>query len=106
MLAPETTETELRELTWEYCGIARHRNGLEAAVNALDRAIWEPVGEPSLRIAELRNMHEVALLIARCALWREESRGAHYRTDFPEKREEFQRASAITRVDDSVTLVP
>jgi L-aspartate oxidase len=42
-------------------------------------------------------MHEVAGLIARCALWREESRGAHYRTDFPEKREEFQRASVISR---------
>ena len=49
------------------------------------------------RSIELRNMHEVALLIARCALWREESRGAHYRTDFPEKRVEFQRPSAINR---------
>jgi L-aspartate oxidase len=106
LLAPETTEKELRELTWEYCGITRDRNGLEAAVNALDRAIWEAVGEPSLRVVELRNMHEVAGLIARCALWREESRGAHYRTDFPEKREEFQRASAISRPDISVRLVP
>jgi L-aspartate oxidase len=40
-------------------------------------------------------MHEVALLIARRALWREESRGAHYRTDFPEKRDEFLRPSVI-----------
>jgi L-aspartate oxidase len=97
MLAPQSTETQLRELTWEYCGITRDRNGLESALNALDRAIWEPVGEPSLQAIELRNMHEVALLIARCALWREESRGAHYRSDFPEKREDFLRASAITR---------
>ena len=103
---PRLPKTELRELTWEYCGITRDRNGLEAAVNALDRAIWEAVGEPSLRVVELRNMHEVAGLIARCALWREESRGAHYRTDFPEKREEFQRASAISRPDISVRLVP
>ena len=32
---------------------------------------------------ELRNIHAVALLIARCALAREESRGAHFRMDFP-----------------------
>jgi L-aspartate oxidase len=44
MLAPETTETQLRELAWEYCGITRDRNGLESAVNALDRAIWEHCG--------------------------------------------------------------
>jgi succinate dehydrogenase/fumarate reductase flavoprotein subunit len=53
------------------------------------------VDEPSLQAVELRSMHEVALLIARCALWREESRGAHYRTDFPEKRDEFLRPSVI-----------
>jgi aspartate oxidase len=35
------------------------------------------------------NMREVALLIARCALAREESRGAHFRTDYPAKRPEF-----------------
>jgi L-aspartate oxidase len=37
----------------------------------------------------------VALLIARCALAREESRGAHFRTDFPEKRAEFARHSRV-----------
>jgi len=99
MLAPEFTETQLRELTWEYCGIVRNRNGLEAAVNSLERIIWEPVAEPSLPVIELRNMHEVAALIARCALWREESRGAHYRTDFPEKRDEFLRQSAVSKVN-------
>jgi L-aspartate oxidase len=95
VLLPQATETDLRDLTWEYCGIVRNRNGLEAAINALDRVIWEPAGEPSLAAIELRNMHEVAALIARCALWREESRGAHYRTDFPEKRDEFLCASEI-----------
>jgi L-aspartate oxidase len=96
LLAPESSEAQLRDLTWEYCGIARNRNGLESAIHYLDRVIWEPVSQPSLATIELRNLHEVAGLIARCALWREESRGAHYRTDFPEKREEFLRASSIS----------
>ena len=96
LLAPQWNETELRELTWEYCGIARSRNGLEAAMHALDRVICEAVETPSLQVFELRNLHEVATLIARCALWREESRGAHYRTDFPEKQEAFARPSSIS----------
>ena len=45
---------------------------------------------PSL---ERRNLVQLAGLIAEAALWREESRGAHYRTDFPEKRPEFLRDS-------------
>ncbi len=97
MLAPASTETELRELTWEYCGISRNRNGLEAAVNQLDRAIWESVDEPTLPKIELRNMQEVAALIARAALWREESRGAHFRSDFPEKRDEYLRPSITVK---------
>ncbi len=97
LVAPAFEERQLRELTWEYCGISRHGNGLEAAVNALERIIWEKVDAPSLPLIELRNMVEVAALIARCALWREESRGAHYRTDFPEKRPEFLRDSSIAR---------
>ena len=97
MLAPASTETELRELTWEYCGISRNGSGLEAAIHWLDRTIWEKVEEATLPKIELRNMHEVAALIARAALWREESRGAHYRCDFPEKREEFLRPSVLVK---------
>ncbi|HYP12789.1 MAG TPA: L-aspartate oxidase, partial [Bryobacteraceae bacterium] len=46
---------------------------------------------------ELRNLYQVALLIARCALAREESRGGHYRTDYPEARPEYQRHSLVSR---------
>ncbi len=76
---------EIQRIAWERCGIVRDGDGLRAACAALDRA------EPSAPAftperAEARNMQQVALLIARAALAREESRGAHFRTDFPEKR--------------------
>jgi L-aspartate oxidase len=91
------TERGIRELTWDCCGIVRDRAGLAAAIHALDRTEWTQAAAPALAAIELRNMHQVAALIARCALWREESRGAHYRTDFPDKRPEFARASLVSR---------
>lgn len=97
MRAPAISERAVRELTWEHCGIVRNRASLERAIQILDRTEWSESAAPTLATIELRNMHEVASLIARCALWREESRGAHYRTDFPEKRPEFAHASRVSR---------
>jgi len=94
-LFPKMNESTLRSLTWEHCGILRSRDALEHALATLH------VGTAKLDSAaranyELRNMHTVAILIARCALARRESRGAHYRLDFPEKLSEFQKHSVVT----------
>jgi L-aspartate oxidase len=52
---------------------------------------------------ELRNLHTLAALIARSALAREESRGSHYRSDFPYRDDEiFQKHSLIQRSKDVV----
>jgi L-aspartate oxidase len=98
LLVPDMTETAVRELTWECCGIVRDRAGLEHAIATLKRteANCKPA-EPTLAAFELRNIHQVAALITNCALWREESRGAHYRTDFPDKQPDFARASRTSR---------
>jgi aspartate oxidase len=42
-------------------------------------------------------MQQVALLIARCAAARLESRGAHYRTDFPAKSPEFLKHTVASK---------
>ena len=42
-------------------------------------------------------MYQVVSLIARSALGREESRSGHHRTDFPNKRPEFQKHSLVSR---------
>jgi L-aspartate oxidase len=50
---------------------------------------------------ELFNLHTLATLIARSALAREESRGSHYRSDFPYRDDEaFQKHSLIQRSKD------
>jgi L-aspartate oxidase len=98
---PDISESDLRDLAWEYCGITRCREGLERALDRLNAAPGKPRRSPAMNLAqfELRNLHGVATLIAQCALWREESRGAHYRRDFPVSRPEFLRPSSISRIE-------
>ena len=83
------TAVEIRRIAWENCGIVRSAQGLREAAQQL-----EPLVPQS---PEERNMRQVALLIARCALARQESRGAHFRTDYPEAREAFARHSVVVQ---------
>ena len=95
-LFPSLTESEIRCLAWEHCGITRNGDGLLTACRTLAAARMEPIANADREHYELRNIHSVAHLIARSALAREESRGGHYRSDFPETREIFQKHSLIS----------
>jgi L-aspartate oxidase len=92
---PCVSEEQVRRLAWDHCGIIRSGEGLAAACQILQSHKTKGVEGAPLGQYELRNIHAVALLIARCALAREESRGAHFRTDFPSPRLEFQKHSRI-----------
>jgi aspartate oxidase len=72
----------VRDLMWRSVGLFRTREGLTAAVQTLERA---PVPSSPATAEEWRhrNLVTVARLIARAALRREESRGGHFRADFP-----------------------
>jgi len=70
----------LRELAWTRLGLFRDGGGLRAASEALQG--WEVTGD-SVADRETRNLLDIARVIAAAALRREESRGAHYRSDFP-----------------------
>ena len=102
-LHPDIEEVEVRRVAWECCGISRDAAGLRTAIQRLGSIAQHPVTRPTRDEYELRNIHTVALLIARCALAREESRGGHYRTDFPDTHPEFQKHSQISR-DTDVTF--
>jgi succinate dehydrogenase/fumarate reductase flavoprotein subunit len=55
---------------------------------------------------ELRNLHAIGELIVQSALAREESRGAHYRNDFPRRDDEqFQKHSELSRRDAAVRFI-
>jgi L-aspartate oxidase len=83
----ENILSTVRNLMWEKVGIIRNGKDLSEAVKQLQSLTLPWPSSPSRRYYEALNILEVARLIARSALAREESRGAHYRTDFPLKRE-------------------
>jgi L-aspartate oxidase len=82
---------ELRELMWSHVGIEREGPRLAEAAERLARWQSELPAATDRPGYELRSMMLCALLAAEAALLREESRGAHYRSDFPERREEWKR---------------
>ena len=78
---------EVRAILWAKVGIIRNAGDLCEASRRLDAIQFLPSSEPSSQPHEAGNILEVARIITRSALAREESRGAHYRSDFPLKDE-------------------
>ena len=86
-------------LMWEKVGLARIAAGLSEAFSTLDAWEKQPAdGEGQDRAGrELANLVTVGRLVAGAALIREESRGAHYRLDFPTTREEWLRRIVLQK---------
>jgi L-aspartate oxidase len=80
---------EARAILWDKVAIIRDGKHLSEAVKRLNEIKLPETSSPSRQPYEACNILTVARLIARCALAREESRGAHYRSDFPLKHESF-----------------
>ncbi|QHN04877.1 L-aspartate oxidase [Granulicella sp. WH15] len=84
--AVEAWIAELRALMWRDAGLLRDGEGLRRAkVRLAEMAQTCPHGMTRREI-EARNLLTVATVMVECALAREESRGAHFRSDFPEHK--------------------
>jgi succinate dehydrogenase / fumarate reductase flavoprotein subunit len=91
---------EMRSLMTEKVGVFRTGKGLQEAVETL-REIRKRAGRCGLRtrtlkmnpeligVWELENLFDTSVVMAEAALHRMESRGAHYRVDYPERRDQF-----------------
>ncbi|HTY81208.1 MAG TPA: L-aspartate oxidase, partial [Dehalococcoidales bacterium] len=82
--------TYLQQVLWDKAGIIRGKEGLTQAAATL--AAWQkilpaPTDQPSY---EFSNLVLSGRLLAESALMREESRGAHYRSDFPDTLDKWQ----------------
>jgi L-aspartate oxidase len=74
---------EIQDLMWRDVGIVRTEATLKRALDQLTEVCARVAHPQTRRAFEARNIHLVGTLVARAALAREESRGAHYRLDFP-----------------------
>ncbi|MDW8433667.1 MAG: FAD-dependent oxidoreductase [Aquificaceae bacterium] len=104
------------EITWEKVGIFRDEDSLKSAYEELSELIqiWEdvPVVDKSkvfntnfVEVIELRNMLHLARAVAYCAMHRKESRGGHYREDYPERDDEnFLKHSILVQEGERLKL--
>jgi len=74
----------VKRVMWERVGILRDKDSLKRALKE-----FEQISESNLSTSS-RNFVTLAKLVASAALWREESRGGHFRNDFPERDERFR----------------
>jgi len=96
---PYRLKNKLRALSWEHLGILREANGLarvEEELNAIESeltALPMPAqrgGNPDLQERlDAENLIDVARLIGAAASQREESRGSHFREDFPDSDDRY-----------------
>ena len=89
----------LKSLMWRQVGLVRHGAALEDAEDKI--AFWERVllsrRHVSQQFIDLGNLLLIGRLVCRAAFERQESRGTHYRGDFPESDDNWRRRVLIVR---------
>jgi succinate dehydrogenase / fumarate reductase flavoprotein subunit len=55
-----------------------------------------------VELLEFRNMIDVAILVCESAIKREESRGSHFRMDYPNQKNEYQKNSILIKEDNLI----
>ena len=90
-------KSAIQSLSWHAAGICRVQADLELALPQICQwqTVLKQLAEPSRLWIETRNLADYAYLLMRSALFRTESRGAHYRSDFPDPDPNWQLHTVI-----------
>jgi L-aspartate oxidase len=90
-MIPSASLTGLQQLLWDNVGIVRNKEGLVQAADVL--LAWQKNSSPPAdqNAYELYNLILTARLMTEAAYIREESRGAHFRSDFPKSSPRWQK---------------
>jgi L-aspartate oxidase len=83
---PDEVRMRLRDIMWDHVGIIRNESGLKQAYLEID-SLYNAMHRHTdiLSYYETINMLILARIIIQACLWRKESRGGHYRSDYPER---------------------
>jgi len=93
LTAPAQLKPQIQQLMWKQVGIIRNGDDLARAQAQLAEWADQISASPGPALAELEaaNMCQAGMLMAAAALHRTESRGAHYRTDFPDTNKAWRK---------------
>jgi L-aspartate oxidase len=97
----------LRSMMWRNVGIIRRGARLSETLEIIDfwgRYVLDKEFFSDPRGWEIQNMLTSARLITELALRRTETRGVHYREDFPETAENWNRHQSIRRTEDQLVI--
>jgi L-aspartate oxidase len=95
---------QIRDLMWRHVGIMRNGKELSAAIAFLENMKLPLSEHPSRHDYELANLHTLASLMARSALAREESRGSHYRSDFPYRDDDLFQKHSLAQIHKDIAF--
>jgi len=87
----------VKRVMWERVGILRDADSLRRALRE-----FEQIERANLSPSS-RNFVTLAKLVATAALWREESRGGHFRTDFPERNDDHWQVHSIQKLNAEIS---
>ena len=104
----ESARFVIRDAAWLGAGIIRSHAALKEGLAVLEsmEADWEPNPAASLEQLETSNLLIVARVILESALLRLESRGAHYRADYPERNDANYRHHSWTDLKGRTSIGP
>lgn len=105
---PAAIQNRVGRIMWGQVGVARSAEGLGAALAELKdlvRDAWVARAPDPLAAAELRHLTLTGLMVATAALLRQESRGAHFRLDHPNRDDrQFHGTISLTMGADPVEV--
>lgn len=101
---------QLKQVLWEKVGVIREEIPLKQGIGTIEQILARLDSQRAsrplelCRIVECRNAALTGMAIARSALEREESRGSHYRTDFPAENNDWTSHIHVRLIDRSVSV--
>jgi L-aspartate oxidase len=100
MLLDNAQRNHLQRIMSQKVGVLRSKSSMNSALDDLAPLMSKTTTDACTENWEMTNLHTVASAIAWSALHREETRGSHWREDFPESRNEWLRRIVITATED------
>ena len=96
---------KLQDIMWDKAGIIRDEVGLKEALRAIKELSDEYISELEMEKLELGNMLLLGRIVIESALERKESRGGHYRKDYPVSDMKWLKHSVQRRGDKHVSYI-